>query len=187
MPLHKLVTTITSGGAVVDCYETPFGIRTLRWDANEGFFLNGKRVELKGTCDHQDAAGVGVAVPDELNVFRVQQLKKMGSNAIRTSHNAPTPELLDACDRLGMLVMDENREYGINPQELDELKRLMLRDRNHPCDIFIWSICNEEWAIEGNEKGTRITQTMQTFAHQLDLGRAGTPSPSVAAGATEIP
>ena len=168
--LHKLVTTITSGGAVVDRYETPFGIRTLRWDANEGFFLNGKRVELKGTCDHQDAAGVGVAVPDELNVFRVEQLKKMGSNAIRTSHNAPTPELLDACDRLGMLVMDENREYGINPQELGELKRLIVRDRNHPC-VFVWSIGNEEWSIEGNEKGTRITQTMQTFAHQLDPTR----------------
>jgi beta-galactosidase len=168
--LHKLVTTVLSGGTVVDHYETPFGIRTLRWDANEGFFLNGKRVELKGTCDHQDAAGVGVAVPDELNAFRVAQLKKMGSNAIRTSHNAPTPELLDACDRLGMLVMDENREYGINPQELGQLERLMLRDRNHPC-VVIWSLGNEEWSIEGNEKGTRITQTMQTFAHKLDPTR----------------
>jgi beta-galactosidase len=168
--LHRLVTLIREGDKVVDRYETPFGIRTLRWDANEGFFLNGKRVQLKGTCDHQDAAGVGVAVPDELNAFRVEQLKKMGSNAIRTSHNAPTPELLDVCDRLGMLVMDENREYGINPQELDELKRLMLRDRNHPC-VFIWSIGNEEWSIEGNEKGTRITQTMQTFAHRLDPTR----------------
>ena len=168
--LHKLVTTVTSGGTAVDRYETPFGIRTLRWDANAGFFLNGRRVELKGTCDHQDAAGVGVAVPDELNVYRVEQLKKMGSNAIRTSHNAPTPELLDACDRLGMLVMDENREYGINPQELNELERLMVRDRNHPC-VVIWSIGNEEWSVEGNEKGTRITQTMQAFAHRLDPTR----------------
>jgi beta-galactosidase len=175
--LHKLVTTITSGGMVVDRYETPFGIRTLRWDANGGFFLNGKRVELKGTCDHQDAAGVGVAVPDEVNIFRVEQLKKMGSNAIRTSHNAPTPELLDACDRLGMLVMDENREYGINPQELGELERLIVRDRNHPC-VVVWSIGNEEWSIEGNEKGTRITQTMQTFAHRLDPTRLCTAASS---------
>jgi beta-galactosidase len=171
--LHKLITTITSGGKVVDRYETPFGIRTLRWDANEGFFLNGKRVELKGTCNHQDAAGVGVAVPDELNIFRVEQLKKMGSNAIRTSHNAPTPELLDACDRLGMLVMDENREAGINPHELGELERLIVRDRNHPC-VIIWSLGNEEWAIEGNEKGTRITQTMQTLARRLDPTRRDT-------------
>jgi beta-galactosidase len=168
--MYELVTSIRQGDAVVDKYETPFGIHTLRWDANDGFFLNGKRVELKGTCDHQDHVGVGVAVPDELNVFRVEQLKKMGSNAIRTSHNPPTPELLDACDRLGMLVMDENREYGINPQELGQLERLMLRDRNHPC-VIIWSLGNEEWTIEGNEKGTRVTQTMQTFAHRLDPTR----------------
>ena len=168
--LHTLVTTLRSGDAVVDCYKTPFGIRTIRWDAKAGFFLNGQRVELKGTCDHQDAGCVGVAVPDALNVFRVEQLKKMGSNAIRTSHNAPTPALLDACDRLGMLVMDENREYGINSQELGGLKSMMLRDRNHPC-VIIWSIGNEEWNIEGNDKGTRVTQTMQTFAHRLDPTR----------------
>jgi beta-galactosidase len=169
--LYKLVTSVRQGNTVVDDrYETPFGIRTLRWDANQGFFLNGRRVELKGTCDHQDHAGVGVAVPDELNIFRLQQLKKMGSNAIRTSHNAPTPELLDACDRLGMLVMDENREYGINPQQLDALKQLILRDRNHP-SVILWSLGNEEWAIEGNEKGTRVTQTMQTFAQRLDPTR----------------
>ncbi len=168
--LHTLVTTLRSGDAVVDCYKTPFGIRTIRWDAKAGFFLNGQRVELKGTCDHQDAGCVGVAVPDALNVFRVEQLRKMGSNAIRTSHNAPTPALLDACDRLGMLVMDENREYGINSQELGGLKSMMLRDRNHPC-VIIWSIGNEEWNIEGNDKGTRVTQTMQTFAHRLDPTR----------------
>ena len=168
--LHKLVTTINQGDTIVDRYETTFGIRTLRWDANEGFFLNGRRVQLKGTCDHQDHAGVGVALPDGVNEFRVEQLKKMGSNAIRTSHNPPTPELLDACDRLGMLVMDENREYGINPQQLDGLKQLILRDRNHPC-VIIWSLGNEEWTVEGSDKGTRITQTMQTFAQRLDPTR----------------
>ncbi|MGH8024977.1 MAG: glycoside hydrolase family 2 protein, partial [Limisphaerales bacterium] len=168
--LHTLVTTIRNRASVVDRYTTPFGIRTIHWDPNNGFFLNGQRVELKGTCNHQDAAGVGVAVPDALNVWRLEQLKKMGCNAIRTSHNAPSPELLDACDRLGMLVMDENREYGINPQELDELKALILRDRNHP-SVIIWSLGNEEWNIEGNEKGALVTQTMQTFAHHLDPTR----------------
>jgi beta-galactosidase len=168
--LHKLVTTVCLGEKIVDHYETTFGIRTVRWDANAGFFLNGQRVQLKGTCDHQDHAGVGAAIPDGVNEFRVEQLKKMGSNAIRTSHNAPTPEMLDACDRLGMLVMDENRAYGIDPQQLDGLKRLMLRDRNHPC-VIIWSIGNEEWSIEGADKGTRITQTMQTFAQRLDPTR----------------
>jgi beta-galactosidase len=171
--LYKLVTTITSGGTVLDRYETPFGIRTIRWDPNNGFFLNGVHVELKGTCDHQDAAGVGVAVPDAVNLYRLEQLKKMGSNAIRTSHNAPTPELLDACDRLGMLVMDENREAGSNPQELDELERLIRRDRNHP-SVIIWSLGNEEWQIESNIKGTRVTQTMQTLAQRLDPSRRDT-------------
>jgi beta-galactosidase len=168
--LHKLVTTIRRDGAVADRYETPFGIRTLRWDANEGFFLNGKRVELKGTCDHQDHAGVGVAVPDELNAFRVAQLKKMGSNAIRTSHNPPTPELLDACDRMGMLVMDENRRMGTSQEVLNQMTRLIERDRNHPC-VVIWSIGNEEWSIESNEKGTRIAETMQRLARRLDPTR----------------
>ncbi|HZI31715.1 MAG TPA: glycoside hydrolase family 2 TIM barrel-domain containing protein, partial [Candidatus Binatia bacterium] len=168
--LHQLVTTICQGEKIVDHYETTFGIRTLRWDANEGFFLNGRRVQLKGTCDHQDHAGAGVALPDGVNEFRVEQLKKMGSNAIRTSHNPPTPELLDACDRLGMLVMDENREYGINPHQLDGLKQLILRHRNHPC-VIIWSLGNEEWSVEGSDKGERITQTMQTYAQQLDPTR----------------
>ncbi|HXI69823.1 MAG TPA: beta-galactosidase GalA [Verrucomicrobiae bacterium] len=168
--LHKLVTTIHQGDTIVDQCETTFGIRTLRWAANEGFFLNGQRVQLKGTCNHQDHAGIGAALPDGVNEFRLEQLKKMGSNAIRTSHNAPTPELLNMCDRLGMLVMDENREYGINPQQLDGLKRLILRDRNHPC-VIIWSLGNEEWSIEGTDKGTRITQTMQTFAQRLDPTR----------------
>jgi beta-galactosidase len=168
--IYKLITTVNSGGAEADRYETPFGIRTIRFDADKGFFLNGKRVELKGTCNHQDHAGVGVAVPDELNAWRVAQLKKMGSNAIRTSHNPPTPELLDACDHLGMMVMDENRAYGINPEQLGQLKSLMLRDRNHP-SVVIWSLGNEEWAVESNPKGTRITQTMQTFAQTLDPTR----------------
>ncbi|MGA2748303.1 MAG: beta-galactosidase GalA [Verrucomicrobiota bacterium] len=168
--LYKLVTTLVKDGVLVDRYETPFGIRTLRWDANEGFFLNGKRVELKGTCNHQDHAGVGVAVPDELNVYRVEQLKKMGSNAIRTSHNPPTPELLDACDRLGMLVMDENRLMGTTPEVYSQLERFMRRDRNHPC-VIIWSLGNEEWNIEGNPKGTRIAATMQAHARELDPTR----------------
>jgi len=168
--LYNLITTVTSGGAETDRYETPFGIRAIRFDADQGFFLNGKRVELKGTCNHQDHAGVGVAVPDELNAWRVGQLKKMGSNAIRTSHNPPTPELLDACDRLGMMVMDENRSEGINGEQLGQLESMMRRDRNHPC-VVIWSLGNEEWDLESHPQGTRVTQTVQTFAQTLDPSR----------------
>ncbi|WP_227625063.1 beta-galactosidase GalA [Fimbriimonas ginsengisoli] len=171
--LYRLVTTVRQDKREVDRYETPFGVRTIRWDASKGFILNGKRVQLKGVCDHQDHAGVGVAVPDALEEWRLKQLKKMGVNALRTSHNAPNPALLDACDRLGILVMDENRETGINPQQLESLGRMITRDRNHP-SVVIWSIGNEEWSIEGNDKGARVTSTMQAYAKSLDPTRPTT-------------
>jgi beta-galactosidase len=165
--LHKLVTTITSGGEVVDRYETTFGIRSIRFDANEGFFLNGKHVKLKGTDNHQDHAGVGAAVPDALQEFRIAELKKFGCNLYRASHNPPTPELLDACDRLGMVVINENRLMGTSQFHYDHLERLMLRDRNHP-SVVLWSIGNEEWRIEGSDVGARIGATMQRWVKQID-------------------
>ena len=168
--LHKLVTKVLSGGAVVDRYETTFGIRTVRFDSNEGFFLNGKHVKIKGTNNHQDHAGVGSAIPDALQEYRIKCLKEMGSNAIRCSHNPPTPEFLDACDRLGMLVLDENRLMGTNQEHLDLLKRMMVRDRNHP-SVILWSLGNEEWSIEGNVTGARIAATMQAFAQKIDPTR----------------
>ena len=171
--LYHLETNIISNGQTVDSYTTNIGIRTVKFDPNEGFLLNGKRVEIKGTNNHQDHAGVGTAIPDALQEFRVRKLKEMGSNAIRTSHNPPTPELLDICDRLGMLILDENRLMGIDQEHFDLLKRYMIRDRNHP-SVVIWSMGNEEWAIEGNEKGARITKTMQDYAQQIDSSRAFT-------------
>ena len=117
--------------------------------------------------------GVGIAIPDALQEFRVKRLKEMGSNAIRTAHNPPAPELLDACDRLGMLVLDENRLMGINQEHLDCLERFMKRDRNHP-SVVLWSLGNEEWAIESNIKGARVGTTMQAFAQRLDSSRAFT-------------
>ena len=168
--LHKLVTTIRVDGKAVDRYETPFGIRTIRFDPNQGFFLNGQRVELKGSNNHQDHAGVGTAIPDALQDFRIARLKTFGCNAYRCSHHSPAPELLDACDRLGMVVLDENRLMGTSEDQLGHLKQMILRDRNHPC-VIVWSLGNEEWAIEGNEKGERITATMQAFANHLDPTR----------------
>ncbi len=114
--LYKLLTTVEGDGGVVDRYETTFGIRTIRFDADQGFFLNGKPVKIKGTCNHQDHAGVGAALPDRIQYYRIERLKEMGSNAYRTSHNPPTPELLDACDRLGMMVMDETRMMSSTPR-----------------------------------------------------------------------
>ncbi len=169
--LYQLLTTISKNGEIIDEYKTTFGIRTIRFDANKGFFLNGKRIEIKGTNNHQDHAGLGVALPDELQYFRISKLKEMGSNAYRCSHNPPTPELLDACDKLGMLVIDENRLMGITDQNLAYLKKLIIRDRNHP-SIISWSIGNEEWNIEGNITGARIAKTMQAFAKTIDTTRA---------------
>jgi beta-galactosidase len=168
--LHKLITILKVEGKEVDRYVTTFGIRTIRFDANEGFFLNGKRVEIKGTCNHQDHAGVGVAIPDALQDFRIKRLKEMGSNAYRCSHNPPTPEILDACDRQGMLVLDENRLMSTSPEQLDLLKRMIVRDRNHP-SVILWSLGNEEWGIEGNITGARIAATMQAFAQTIDSTR----------------
>ncbi len=171
--LYKLLTTLKQGDKVVDSYTTTFGIRTLKWDAAEGFFLNGKHLKIKGTNNHQDHAGVGSAMPDGLQDYRVKLLKEMGSNAIRCSHNPPTPELLDACDRLGMLVIDENRLTGITDVHLNALKRLIRRDRNHP-SVISWSIGNEEWGIENSIQGARITSTMQAYIKSLDTTRAVT-------------
>jgi beta-galactosidase len=168
--LYRLLTNIRDGNHVVDSYETSFGIRTIKFDPNAGFFLNDKHVRLYGTNNHQDHAGVGVAIPDALQEFRVARLKEVGCNAYRCSHNPPTPELLDACDRLGMLVVDENRAMGTSATQLGQLERLIRRDRNHPC-VVLWSIGNEEWGIEGNEKGERIAATMQALVQKLDPTR----------------
>lgn len=165
--LYKLETQVVQDSEVVDDYRTTFGIRTISFDADEGFFLNGKHVKIKGTCNHQDHAGVGTAIPDALQEYRIRRLKSMGSNAYRAAHNPPTPELLDAADKLGMLVMVENRLLSTAPDAMDRLKRMIRRDRNHP-SVIVWSLGNEEWAVEGNEKGGRIVNELQAFAKQLD-------------------
>ena len=168
--LYKLVTTIESGGQVTDRQETEFGLRTMAFDPNLGFLLNGAHYEIQGTCNHQDAAGVGLALPDQLQYYRIAKLKEMGGNAYRTSHNAPTPELLEACDRLGMLVLDENRIFGSDAANLERLKAQIIRDRNHP-SVFAWSLGNEEWNAQDTAIGAGVTKAMQDLAHSLDPTR----------------
>ena len=168
--LYSLITSVYSEDSLIDRCKTMFGVRTIRFDSKEGFFLNGKHLLLKGTNNHQDHAGVGTAIPDALQEFRIKRLKEMGANAYRCSHNPPTPELLDACDRLGMMVIDENRLMGSNTEHLDLLKRMIMRDRNHP-SVFVWSIGNEEWAIEGNITGERVASTMQALVQKIDPTR----------------
>ncbi|MGD0225918.1 MAG: beta-galactosidase GalA [Terriglobia bacterium] len=167
--LYRLLTAVESGGRVIDHYETPFGIRTVRFDTEKGFLLNGEPVKIKGTCNHQDHAGVGCALPDRLQYYRIEKLKEMGSNGFRTSHNPPTPELLDACDRLGMVVLDETRMFSSSPEGLSQLERMIRRDRNHPSVVF-WSTGNEE-PLQGTDPGARICASMKRLERGLDPTR----------------
>lgn len=167
--LYRLRVEIGNGEQVRDAVEVPFGYRTIHFNADHGFFLNDQPVKLKGTCNHQDHAGVGVAVPDSIHEFRIRRLKEMGCNAIRCAHNPPAPDLLDACDRLGMLVMDENRNFGSSPEHLAQLRSMVERDRNHP-SVMLWSICNEE-AIQGTPQAGNIARAMQAEVKRLDPTR----------------
>src|SRR5271165_5682489 len=170
--LYKLLTEVQVDGKAVDRYETPFGIRSVQFDAERGFLLNGAPVKLKGTCNHQDHAGIGVALPDAVQYYRVRKLQEMGCNSLRTSHNPPTPELLDACDQLATLVMDETRMMSSNPEGLSQFTNLVRRDRNHP-SVFLWSLGNEEREA-ATEFGARIVRAMKEVATRHDGSRLTT-------------
>lgn len=178
--LYRLVTEVSADGATVDRYETIFGIRTITIDPAKGVFLNGRSVKIKGTCNHQDHAGVGAALPDALQYYRVRKLQEMGCNALRTSHNPPTPELLDACDRLGMLVFDETRMMSSNPEGLSQFGDLVRRDRNRP-SVFMWSMGNEE-RVANTERGVLILSAMKELAGKLDGTRPVSIAPTGAIG-----
>ncbi len=183
--LYKLITTVESEGKVVDRQEIEFGIRTFAFDKDKGFLLNGQPYELKGTCNHQDMAGVGAALPDALQYFRVAKLKEFGDNAYRTSHNPPTPELLEACDHLGMIVMDENRLLGSDEENLRRWETQIRRDRNH-ASVGIWSICNEE-DTQTQPVSARVGTTMQNLVKQMDPTRPVTAAERVGNVFTGLP
>lgn len=168
--MYTLQTDILQNGKLTDRYRTKFGIRTCTFDPDKGFFLNGERVQMQGVCCHQDHAGVGVAIPDRLNYWRIAKLKEFGTNAYRSSHNPPTPSVLDACDSLGMLAMDELRVMSSSDEGLSQLRTIIRRDRNHP-SIVIWSLGNEEPAIQGSEKGRMLAERMRAVQRQLDPTR----------------
>jgi len=178
--LYKLLTEVQVDGQTVDRYETPFGIRTVKFDAQRGLLINGNPVKLKGTCNHQDHAGVGAAVPDAIQYYRVRKLQEMGCNSLRTSHNPPTPELLDACDQLGMLVFDETRMMSSNPEGLRQFENLIRRDRNHP-SVFMWSMGNEEAQANG-QRGVLILTAMKEVAIENDGSRPVSLAPTGSIG-----
>ena len=171
--LYQVETTITQQGKVTDCYLTTTGIRDIAFDAEKGFLLNGQPLKLKGVNMHQDHAGVGAAIPDALQAWRIKQLKAFGCNAYRASHNPMTPALLDVCDREGILVIDENRLMGINEEHLRLLERLIKRDRNHP-SIILWSDGNEEWGLENTVQGIRVAEAMREYTKLFDPTRHST-------------
>lgn len=150
-----------------------FGFRTFTFDSDKGFFLNGKFLKLRGACVHQDLGGVGVALTDNLHRYKIQRLKEMGVNAYRCSHNAPAPALLQACDELGMLVMDETRLFGTSPEALEQLVSLVERDRNH-ASVFIWSIGNEEFEVQQTAWSRRMADRMVRTVKSLDDSRLTT-------------
>ena len=174
--LYEVRTVVRSGAVVLDQVATHCGFRTVRFDADKGFFLNDQPVKLKGTCNHQDHAGVGVAMPDSLWELRLRRLKEMGANACRCSHNPPAAEFLDACDRLGMLVMDENRNFNTSAEYQRQLQWLIRRDRNHP-SVILWSVFNEE-PMQGSRQGYEMVRTMTALVKKLDTTRPVTAAQS---------
>ncbi|HTK37019.1 MAG TPA: beta-galactosidase GalB [Pyrinomonadaceae bacterium] len=152
--LYTLVVNVSRAGKLIDSQETRFGVRTIRFDPEKGFFLNGEHVYIKGVCDHADLGPLGTAINTRGLERQVELLKEMGANAIRTSHNPPAPELLDLCDRMGMLVMDEGFDMWVRGKKKNDnhlvfddwgekdWRSQIRRDRNHP-SVILWSIGNE--------------------------------------------
>jgi len=181
---YVVVTTIEEDGKVLDTYETPFGIRTIKFDPDQGFFLNGEHVRLNGVCDHADLGALGTAINVRALQRQIEILQEMGCNAIRTSHNPPAPELLDLCDRMGMLVMDESFDCwqkGKCPNDYHRLftdwhekdwRAELRRDRNHP-SIILWSIGNEV-PDQGTPNGPRLAAELTRMAHEEDPTRPTT-------------
>jgi beta-galactosidase len=176
--LYRVVVELKKGNEIIDTKKLRFGFRRVEIKTN-GVFLNGNHVKIFGTNNHHDHAGLGSALPDYLQYYRISLLKNMGVNAYRTSHNAPTPELLDACDSLGMLVMDEQRLLNSGPEYMSQFERLVKRDRNH-ASVFMWSIGNEEGWIHTQSNGKRIAQTFIAKQKLLDPTRTCTYAADVA-------
>ncbi|WP_109485626.1 beta-galactosidase GalA [Occallatibacter savannae] len=170
--LYQAIVTVEAGGKARDAERVSFGVRTAKFTADKGFLLNGKQVKIMGTCNHQDHAGIGAALPDAMQWYRLAVLREMGGNAVRTSHNMPTPEWVDACDRMGMMMMCETRQMSSNPEGMAQLEVMVKRYRNSP-SIILWSVGNEEFLLQGQmaEQGKKIATEMVRKCHELDPTR----------------
>jgi beta-galactosidase len=178
---YVAITRVESGGKLMDSYETPFGIRTIQFTATNGFLLNGKRIPLNGVCDHHDLGALGSALNTRALERQIEILKEMGCNAIRTSHNPPAPELLDICDRLGLVVMDESFDCWVRGKTKNDyaklfpdwhekdMRALVRRDHNHPC-VILWSIGNEI-PEQGSPEGHKVAAALAAIVRSEDLTR----------------
>ena len=179
--LYHIVTTVSTRQAILDEYETPLGIRSFNFDAKKGFTLNGKQLKIKGVCNHHDLGCLGAAINTRALERQLELLKEMGCNSIRTSHNPPAPELLNLCDKMGFIVMDEafdmwkkkktDFDYGLDFDQWHkrDLQDMVLRDRNHP-SVFIWSIGNEileQW----DSTGISLARELAGIVRELDKTR----------------
>lgn len=170
--LYTFLVELKKGEACLDTLCIPVGIRSITWCQDTGMYLNGKSYQVKGICCHQDHAGVGAAVSEELIEYRISLLKKLGVNAYRCAHHAPSESLLDICDRLGMLVMVENRHFGVSQDIISQLESMVRMSRNHP-SVFIYSLFNEEpW--QGERRGYLMARQMREHLLALDNTRAVT-------------
>jgi beta-galactosidase len=179
--VYKAVTRVIQNGKTLDEYQTTFGIRYFNFDVDKGFSLNGKHIKINGVCNHHDLGALGAAINVRALERQLELLRGMGVNAIRTSHNPPSPELLDLCDKMGFLVMDEafdmwkrsktKYDYSNYWDEWhkQDLQDQILRDRNHPC-VIIWSIGNEI-GEQRSPAGTTIARELASIVHSLDTTR----------------
>lgn len=171
--LYTVRLDLLYNGEISDSYTSNYGFRKVEFSPEKGFVLNGKKIILKGCNLHLDHAGVGTGVSDELWRYRLTTLQKFGFNAIRCSHNAASPSMLNLCDKLGIVVIDENREFGVNERQFSQLRRMIYRDRNHP-SVILWSIGNEEWALEWDTRSLAIAEKLSAVAHEADPTRPTT-------------
>ena len=192
------VTTVLQSGKVVDVYETPFGIRTLKFDPDQGVFVNGERIELKGVCDHHDLGALGAAFNTRAAQRQLEMLQEMGCNALRTSHNPPAPELLELADQMGFLVMDESFDVWVRQKTpLDfhlifpdwheqDLRAHLRRDRNHP-SVILWSIGNEVGEQYTGTNGAAVAKELCAIAHEEDPTRPTTTAMNWAQATNDLP
>ena len=170
--LYRVMPVVEQQGRSTDSKVLRTGIRTIEVRP-DGVFVNGRYEKIQGVNCHQDHGGLGSALPDYLQYYRIGLLRDMGVNAYRTSHHAPTPELLDACDSLGVLVLDEQRLLNSSPEYISQFERLIKRDRSRAC-VFLWSIGNEEGWVQTTPQGKKIAQRLLSLQKQWDPTRTST-------------